>query len=82
MIKRTEKNCNIQSCTKYQGLQNLQSLAEIKFKYNEQTFTVDATMNVAPFCIHRIDFRLLEKKIESIILNSINLIKWELCSNQ
>ncbi|RMZ99395.1 hypothetical protein BpHYR1_019321 [Brachionus plicatilis] len=44
MIKRTEKNFkinsvnatkwNIQSCIKYQGLLNLQSLAEIKFQYN------------------------------------------------
>ncbi|RNA13591.1 hypothetical protein BpHYR1_015432 [Brachionus plicatilis] len=44
--KKTEKNrlnlffpflliwCNIQSCIKYQGLLNLQSLADIEFQYN------------------------------------------------
>ncbi|RNA33367.1 hypothetical protein BpHYR1_000342 [Brachionus plicatilis] len=33
-FEKTEKSCNFQSCIKYQGLLNLQSLAEIKFQYN------------------------------------------------
>ncbi|RMZ94386.1 hypothetical protein BpHYR1_034413 [Brachionus plicatilis] len=32
------------------------------FAHHWQTFTVDAALNVAPFCIHRINFKLLEKK--------------------
>ncbi|RNA39712.1 hypothetical protein BpHYR1_010694 [Brachionus plicatilis] len=31
-----------------------------KMVSNNQTFTVDAALNVAPFCIHRITFKLLE----------------------
>ncbi|RNA02299.1 hypothetical protein BpHYR1_045262, partial [Brachionus plicatilis] len=42
----------------------------------DQTFTVDATLNVAPFCIHRINFKLYEKKILSnFTINHLNFIR-------
>ncbi|RNA24782.1 hypothetical protein BpHYR1_000476 [Brachionus plicatilis] len=36
-----------------------------------QTFTVDATLNVAPFYIHKIDIKLLEKNKVSQVINQI-----------
>ncbi|RNA15788.1 hypothetical protein BpHYR1_050864 [Brachionus plicatilis] len=41
------------------------------FAHHYQTFTVatlNATLNVAPLCIHRINFKLLEKNIINILI--------------
>ncbi|RNA41068.1 hypothetical protein BpHYR1_035068 [Brachionus plicatilis] len=35
-----------------------------EFAHHWQTFTVDTTLNVALCCIHRIDFKLVEEKLE------------------
>ncbi|RMZ96246.1 hypothetical protein BpHYR1_025490 [Brachionus plicatilis] len=45
--------CNIQSCIKYQGLLNLQSLAEIKFHYNR------AKCILQRFCTSLADFNII-----------------------
>ncbi|RMZ97147.1 hypothetical protein BpHYR1_048813 [Brachionus plicatilis] len=45
------------------------------FAHHKQTFTVGATLNVAPFCIHRINFKLFEKKVHLAIPSEESILR-------